>query len=101
MALQIQGNGGVVQEIDSATHRAARISIRPGEGSLFSGAFRKAQRSGTIGAGLTAASLVYSFRWGPTPSTALCLVKRIQVSFGNVTGYTAGFFAVDAFRASP
>lgn len=99
MAIQVQGNGGTVAEVDSTTHRAVRTSIRPGEGSLFSGAFRKAQRSGTIGAGLTAASLVYGFRWAPTPSTALALIRRVQVSFGNVTAFAAGFFDVDMFRA--
>lgn len=99
MAIQTQGNGGVVAEVDSTTHRALRTSLRPYEGSAFSGSFRKAQRSGTIGAGLSAASLVYGFRWAPTPSTALALIKRVAVSFGCVTGFTAGFFDVDMFRA--
>jgi hypothetical protein len=100
MSVVLSGNGGVAAEVDSLTHRAMRTSLRPYEGAGLSGSFRKAQRSGTIGAGLSAASLVYSWKWAPTPNTALALVRRIQVSFGNVTGFAAGFFDVDAFRAT-
>ena len=53
MALQLQGNGGTVAEVESAT-RAMRTALRPIDiGSL--GSYRKAMTSGTIAAGLAGA----------------------------------------------
>ena len=98
MALQIQGNGGTVAEVESAS-RALRAALRPIDiGSL--GSFRKAMTSGTIAAGLSAASLVFGMRWAPTPSTHLALVRRIMVAAGvSGTAFAAGFVKFDAFAA--
>lgn len=55
--------------------------------------------SGTIAAGLTAASLVYGFKWSPVATTGatLCQVRSITVSAGDLVGFTAGFINLQAF----
>lgn len=63
------------------------------------GSYRKSQTSGTIAAGLSAASLVYAFQWAPTPTGALCVPRRIALSAGCVTGFAAGFVNLQAFVA--
>lgn len=97
MPLQIQGNNGTAVEVDTA-NRAIRTTQRPFDvGAL--GSYSKAMTSGTIGAGLTSASLVFGMRWGPTPNTLLSLIRRINVSAGCVTGFAAGFVALNCFAA--
>lgn len=100
MAIQLIGAlSNVAAEVEAAT-RAARVTLRAGDiGAL--GSYRKAMTSGTIGAGLTANSLVYGWRWAPSPNTALAVVKRIAISLGDVTGFTAGFIAINGFFARP
>lgn len=95
MAIQVQGNGGTVGEIDS-THRALRVSHRPIEAA---GSFHAGATSGTVAAGASADSIVYSFR-NPS-STTRALIRRVQFSVHTLaTGFTAGvgLFYLSAVR---
>jgi hypothetical protein len=88
MAIQIQGNGGTVAEVDGTTWRALRITPRPFEfGSL--GCYAKSLTSGTMAAGLAAAAIVYSYRWGD--ATRLSLVTQLRVGAGGIGAFAAGF----------
>ena len=97
MATQIVGNvnSSTAVEVDVNT-KAARVNIRPDDwGSL--GFYSMAAASGTMAAGLSAASPIYSFRYG---SANLALVKKILFSAGNTaTGFTAGIITVQTFVA--
>lgn len=65
---------------------------------IIVGQYRKAMTSGTIAAGLTAASIVYGFRWAPTAGGATrCDVRRITINMGDLVGFTAGFVNIQAF----
>lgn len=93
MAIQIQGNGGVVAEVDGTTFRALRVTNRPiNYGAL--GYYRAGALSGTIAAALAANSEVYQHRW--TDATNLCLVYKVQVSAGANVAATAA--AITALR---
>jgi hypothetical protein len=68
------------------------------------GSYRKALRSGTIGAGLTGGSIVYAFQWKPVIAAGkavLLVPRRIAISLGDLAGFTAGFFDIDAYFARP
>ena len=98
MPQQILGaTSGFVAEVDPQ-RRALRTVLQPQDTGVL-GAYRLAQTSGTIAAGLTAASKVYSFRWAPSPSTALALIKHVRISVGDLVGFTAGFVAFNLFAA--
>ena len=86
MAIQIQGNGGVVAEVDGTTFRALRVTNRPvNYGSL--GYYRAGMLSGTIAAALAANSEVYQFRW--PDATNLALVYKVCASAGANVAATA------------
>lgn len=98
MSVQIGGAvSNTAADVDAAS-RAVRVTIRGNDPGAL-GSYRKSMTSGTIGAGLTAASEVFNFRWAPTPNTAICVLRRIGVSVGSVTGFAAGFVAINAFFA--
>lgn len=79
MAIQIQGNGGTVAEVDGTTFRAQRVTTRPADyGSL--GVYRASMTSGTMAAALAANSEIFQFRW--PDATRLALVHRVQISAG-------------------
>lgn len=93
MAIQIQGNGGVVAEVDGTTFRALRVTNRPiNYGSL--GYYRVGAISGTIAAALAANSEVFQWRW-PDASN-LGLVYKCQISAGANAAATAA--AITGFR---
>lgn len=104
MAIQIQGNGGVVADVGGTTFRALKVQQMPLDyGTL--GIYRKSLTSGTMAAGLAAASTVYSWRWGD--ATRLGVVQRVSLDglAGSATAFTAGFatsrlFAARSFTAS-
>jgi len=88
MAIQNQGFGGVVAEVDGTTFRAFRGTSRPidyGSG----GSYQNSMRSGTIAAVLVVNGNMYSFR---NPSASLlAVVHRVRVQvFANIA-YTAAF----------
>lgn len=93
MAIQIQGNGGVVAEVDGTTFRAIRVTNRPiNYGTL--GYYRAGALSGTIAAALAANSEVFQWRW-PDASN-LGLLYKVQVSAGANAAATAA--AITGFR---
>ena len=88
MAIQIQGNGGTIGDVDGTTFRAFRTTPRPIDYTT-GGSYRNAMRSGTIAAVLAANANVYSFR---NPSaTFLAVIHRVRAQvFANIA-FTAAF----------
>lgn len=88
MAIQVQGNGGTVAEVDGTTYRALRSTIRPPEyGSL--GHYMMSTATGTIGAGMAGNSEIFQLRW--TDATRLCAIYEITLEgMYQITGFTAG-----------
>jgi hypothetical protein len=77
MAIQIQGNGGVIAEVDGTTFRALRITARPvNYGSL--GIYRLGMTSGTMAAALGANAEIFQWRWAD--ATNLGLVHKVSFS---------------------
>jgi hypothetical protein len=86
MAIQLQGNSGVVAEVDGSTFRTLRITARPiNYGSL--GFYRVGAVTGTIGAALAANSELFQFRW--VDATKLAVVYQVIVSAGGNVAATA------------
>lgn len=85
MAIQIQGNGGVVAEIDGTTFRAMRVTPRP----LEYGAFGHYRLATTVALVVTQAAngTLFSFRWGD--ATRLCVLKKIRLGFLQTAAATA------------
>jgi hypothetical protein len=97
MAIQIQGNGGTIAEVDGTTFRALRVAIRPADyGSL--GSYALSAVTGTIAAALAANSELVQWRW--TDATRLGVVRRIRVSAGmNVAATAAALLSLEAVIA--
>ena len=98
MAIQVQGNGGVVGEVSGTGYRSFKVQQMPLDyGSL--GSYRKSLISGTMAAGLAANSAIYQFRW--TDATRLCVVQKVILDglAGSATAFTAGFGKVDLVPA--
>jgi len=93
MAIQLQGNGGTVAEVDS-TFRAARITIRPQEVINWNSI---AGTSGLL-TGVAAAGPVFSFRnTGANP----IIVRRVSLGFYTTTAFTAAQgLAYQMFKAT-
>lgn len=90
MAIQLQGNGGVVGEVDGTTFRALRTVSRPiDHGSL--GHYRIHASTGTLAAALAAgtatAGHVWAFRWGD--ATRLAVITKFKTRFLPLTPFTA------------
>jgi len=98
MAIQVQGNTGVVAEVDGTNYRAVRTTLRPIDHGSF-GSYRMSQLSGTMAAGLTANSEIFQFRW--SDATRLCVVTSVVFDglSGSSTAFTAGFGKVDMVAA--
>lgn len=75
MALQFQGNGGTIAEVDGTTFRAIRITPRPTD----HGAFGHYRLSTTVALVVTQAAngSLFSFRWGD--ATRLCVPQKIRL----------------------
>lgn len=95
MAVKIAGVSNIELEIEAAT-KAARFVQRPNDyGSL--GIYNKALISGTMAAGLAAASNIFTFRYG---AANVALVRRIRLSAANAgTAFTAGAGTFNVFPA--
>ena len=90
MSIQIQGNGGVVAEVDGTTYRALRVTMRPVDyGAL--GQYRIAMLSGTMAAGLASAAEIYQARWTQNPNLAIIWGVSVDGMSGSATAFTAGF----------
>lgn len=99
MAIQIQGNGGTIGEVESAT-RAVRTTPRPIDSATNGGSFSLSAITGIMAAGIAGASEVVQFRWVST--THLALIKRVRITAGVLgTAFTAGtvLFDLTAARA--
>jgi len=98
MAIQLQGNGGTVAEVDGTNYRAMRATLRPIDAGAL-GAYRLSLLSGTMAAGLAANSEVFQFRW--SDATRLCVVTSVLWDglSGSATAFTAGFGKVDLLVA--
>lgn len=94
MAIQVQGNTGVVAEVDGTSYRALRTTLRPIDPGAL-GCYRIAQLSGTMAAGLAANSEIFQFRW--SDATRLCVVTSVVFDglSGSATAFAAGFGKVD------
>lgn len=77
MGIQVQGNGGVIAEVDGTTFRALRITQRPVDyGAL--GFYRINGWTGTMAVSLAAAAQVFHARW--TDATRLALIYKLIVA---------------------
>lgn len=86
MAMQVQGNGGIVAEVDGTGFRAVRTTARPIDSGAL-GHYRISAATGTLPAALAAAAVVYSFRWGD--ATRLCVLMKLKLRFMPLTPFTA------------
>jgi hypothetical protein len=77
MAIQIQGNGGSVAEVDGTTFRAVRTVTKPLEYGAF-GHYRWGGFTGILPAALAANSEIFQFRW--TDATRFAVVQEIWIS---------------------
>jgi len=84
MAIQIQGNGGIVAEVDGSTFRAVRSANRPMEAL---GSYRVSVVTGTLAAALAASAVVFSARWGD--ATRLAVITGLRTRFLPLTPFTA------------
>ena len=93
MPIQIQGNSGVVAEVDGTGFRAFRFTQRPIDvGSL--GGYRLSMASGVMAAGLAAAAEVFQFRW--TDATRLAVVTKVVIDgAGGIVAFAAGVTRFD------
>ena len=102
MAIQIQGNGGTVAEVDGTTFRAQRITPRPLEYGAF-GHYRLATTVALVVSQAANGSLL-SFRWGD--ATRLCVINKVKISCLQTAAATATImpsfqvFVARAFTAS-
>lgn len=85
MAIQLQGNGGTVAEVDGANFRALRVVQRP----VDHGAFGQYQLSTTIPLVVTQAAngTLFSFRWAD--ASRLCLIQTIRLEVQQTAAATA------------
>jgi hypothetical protein len=96
MAIQVQGNSGTVAEVETNT-RAARIVQRPLDVGVY-GSYTGGVVSGTMAAGLSAASPIFSFRWAQPSYFAVIRGLRMSAFVGS-TGFAAGVGNLQGFVA--
>jgi hypothetical protein len=98
MAMQLQGNGGVLAEVDGVGFRALRVTIRPIEyGAL--GCYAYAHLSGTMAAGLGANAEIFQMRWTDGTRFACIYLVELEGMAGSATAFTAGFCNIDLIIA--
>jgi len=77
MAIQVQGNGGTILEVDGTTFRAGRVTPRPTDFGGF-GHFCYGGITGILPAALGANSEIFQFRW--VDATRLALINEIKMT---------------------
>jgi hypothetical protein len=99
MALQIQGQSGVVAEVDGALFRAQRSVSRPVDHGAL-GAYCIGQRTGVLPAALAANSEIFQFRW--SDATRFCVIRKIRISAAvSTTFFAAGVpLQIDLVKAT-
>lgn len=85
MAIQIQGNSGVVADVGGTTFRAMKIQASP----IDHGSLGHYRLSTTVGLVVTQAAngTLFSFRW--TDATRLCLITYIRLQLMQTAAATA------------
>lgn len=85
MAIQIQGNGGVVSEVDGTTFRALRTTPKP----IEFGAFGHYRVAATVPLVVTQAAngALFSFRWAD--ATRLAVITKLRLSCMQTAAATA------------
>jgi hypothetical protein len=88
VAIQIQGNGGAIAEVDGTTWRAMRVNRKPMDyGAL--GSYSVTGRTGVMAAGFVANSEIFQLRW--TDATRLCAITSVHCSGGgSIVAFAAG-----------
>lgn len=98
MPTVLQGNSAVNVEVETNT-RAMRTVIRPNDVAAL-GSYAIGMTSGVMAAGLAANADIFSFRFAPSTTTNICLVRRVLISAGNTaTAFTAGVVTFNLFAA--
>jgi hypothetical protein len=96
MAIQTQGFGGVVDEVESATkaRRTTGYPMDPGA----AGAFSLSQDNGTtaMAAGLAAGSEIFQMRY---TGTGVVILRSVRFSMGSVAAFVAGRLLVELLFA--
>lgn len=77
MAIQVQGNGGVVAEVDGTDFRALRITPRPTDFGVY-GHYSWAGFTGILPAALAGNSEIFQFRWAD--ATRLAIIEKVVIS---------------------
>lgn len=80
------------------TFVAARVSDHPPE---ILGAYSMGLVSGLV-TGAAAGAVIYAFRWAPSTTTNLCMVRRVEVGFVTTTAFTTAqglAFSLQAARS--
>lgn len=96
MAILKAGVSGTLLEMDAAT-KALRAQLRPTDVGVL-GSYQLHTVSGTMAAGLAAASPIYACRWGDTTRTLL--VRRVAIMARTLaTAFAAGAVAFDMIVA--
>ena len=97
MAIQIQGNGGTVADVDGANFRALRVAQRPVDyGAL--GFYSINLVTGVMGAGLAGNSEIFQARW--TDATRFCAVYDLGCDgAGGILAFAAGATKMEAMVA--
>jgi hypothetical protein len=97
MAIQIQGNGGAIAEVDGTSFRAMRMVKRPMDyGAL--GSYAVSARTGVMAAGLAANAEIFQLRW--TDATRLCVITSVHCSGGgSIVAFAAGVTVMEVLAA--
>jgi hypothetical protein len=97
MAIQVQGNAGVVAEVETES-RAMRTTPRPIDPGAL-GSYTIGMTSGVMAAGLAANSEIFQFHW--PNAINLALIRRVTISGGSIVAFAAGVatFGMRAARA--
>lgn len=97
MAIQIQGNGGAIAEVDGTSFRAMRMVKRPMDyGAL--GSYAVSARTGVMAAGLAANAEIFQLRW--TDPTRLCVITSVHCSGGgSIAAFAAGVTVMEVLAA--
>lgn len=97
MAIQIQGNGGTVADVDGTNFRALRVAQRPVDyGAL--GFYSINLVTGVMGAGLAGNSEIFQARW--TDASRFCAIYDLGCAgAGGILAFAAGATKMEAMVA--
>lgn len=97
MAIQVQGNGGTIAEVDGTSYRALRTRNAPIDvGSL--GQYQISVVSGAIAAGMASNGELLHVRW--TDATRLCIPLKLECTgMRATTAFAAGAIDIESIIA--